>query len=105
MKPAARSRSDSGDHVVRGAGAPGCGVAVSHHLTYGFPSSLRPKLRRMPRPDGQGGLALALGDPVYLAIADDTTIRRVTRREFQNCDAGLCATGRRDVDRRPVDSR
>src|SRR5260221_6843799 len=29
-------------------------------------------------PDGQGGLALALGDPVYLAIADDTTIRRVT---------------------------
>src|SRR5882762_4842844 len=29
-------------------------------------------------PDGQGGLAVALGDPVYLAIADDTTIRRVT---------------------------
>jgi cytochrome c oxidase cbb3-type subunit III len=28
--------------------------------------------------DGQGGLAVALGDPVYLAIADDTTIRRIT---------------------------
>lgn len=29
-------------------------------------------------PDGQGGLAIALSDPVYLAIADDTTIRHVT---------------------------
>jgi cytochrome c oxidase cbb3-type subunit 3 len=28
--------------------------------------------------DGQGGLAVALGDPVYLAIADDAVIRRVT---------------------------
>jgi cytochrome c oxidase cbb3-type subunit 3 len=28
--------------------------------------------------DGQGGLAVALGDPVYLAIAGDSTIRRVT---------------------------
>jgi cytochrome c oxidase cbb3-type subunit 3 len=28
--------------------------------------------------DGQGGLAEALGNPVYLAIADDATIRRVT---------------------------
>jgi len=27
---------------------------------------------------GQGGLAVGLGDAVYLAIADDTTIRRVT---------------------------
>src|ERR1700680_3319196 len=29
-------------------------------------------------PDGQGGLAVGLGDPVYLAIAGDATIRRVT---------------------------
>ncbi len=29
-------------------------------------------------PDGQGGLAVALADPVYLAIVDDTNIRRVT---------------------------
>jgi mono/diheme cytochrome c family protein len=29
-------------------------------------------------PNGQGGLAVALGDPVYLAIAEDAIIRRVT---------------------------
>jgi cytochrome c oxidase cbb3-type subunit 3 len=28
--------------------------------------------------DGQGGLTAALGNPVYLAIADDATIRRIT---------------------------
>jgi cytochrome c oxidase cbb3-type subunit III len=28
--------------------------------------------------EGKGGLAIGLGDPVYLAIADDSTIRRVT---------------------------
>jgi cytochrome c oxidase cbb3-type subunit III len=28
--------------------------------------------------DGKGGAAIALGDPVYLAIADDSTIRRVS---------------------------
>jgi mono/diheme cytochrome c family protein len=28
--------------------------------------------------DGKGGAAIALGDPVYLGIADDATIRRVT---------------------------
>jgi cytochrome c oxidase cbb3-type subunit 3 len=28
-------------------------------------------------PDGKGGLAIGLGDPVYLAVADDATIRRV----------------------------
>lgn len=28
-------------------------------------------------PDGRGGAAIPLGDPVYLAIADDTTLRRV----------------------------
>ena len=28
--------------------------------------------------DGTGGAAIGLGDPVYLAIADDATIRRVT---------------------------
>jgi cytochrome c oxidase cbb3-type subunit 3 len=29
-------------------------------------------------PDGKGGLAIGLADPVYLAIADDATITRVT---------------------------
>jgi cytochrome c oxidase cbb3-type subunit 3 len=29
-------------------------------------------------PYGKGGAAIGLGDPVYLAIADDATIRRVT---------------------------
>jgi len=29
-------------------------------------------------PDGKGGLAIALGDPVYLAIADDAAIRAIT---------------------------
>ena len=28
--------------------------------------------------NGQGGLSVALGNPVYLAIADDATIRRIT---------------------------
>ena len=30
--------------------------------------------------EGKGGAAIALNDPVYLAIADDATIRRVTAR-------------------------
>jgi cytochrome c oxidase cbb3-type subunit 3 len=29
-------------------------------------------------PNGKGGAAIGLGDPVYLAIADDATVRRVT---------------------------
>lgn len=29
-------------------------------------------------PDGKAGLAIGLGNPVYLAIADDATIRRIT---------------------------
>ncbi len=29
-------------------------------------------------PDGKGGAAIGIGDPIYLAIADDVTIRRVT---------------------------
>jgi mono/diheme cytochrome c family protein len=29
-------------------------------------------------PNGEGGAAIGLGDPVYLAIADDATIRRVS---------------------------
>ena len=33
--------------------------------------------------DGKGGAAIALGDPVYLAIADDATIRRVARKGTQ----------------------
>src|SRR5580698_7322847 len=28
--------------------------------------------------DGKGGVAIGLGDPLYLAIADDAAIRRVT---------------------------
>ena len=31
-------------------------------------------------PDGKGGVAMALGDPVYLAIADDAAIRRVVEK-------------------------
>jgi cytochrome c oxidase cbb3-type subunit 3 len=31
-------------------------------------------------PNGQGGLAVGLADPVYLTIADDATIRRVTAK-------------------------
>jgi cytochrome c oxidase cbb3-type subunit III len=31
-------------------------------------------------PDGKGGLAIALGDPVYLAIADDAAIRATTAK-------------------------
>lgn len=31
-------------------------------------------------PDGKGGVAIALGDPVYLAIADDAMIRSVTSK-------------------------
>jgi mono/diheme cytochrome c family protein len=31
-------------------------------------------------PDGKGGAAIGLGNPVYLAIADDATIRRVTAK-------------------------
>ncbi len=29
-------------------------------------------------PEGQGGLSIAVGSPIYLAITDDATIRRVT---------------------------
>jgi mono/diheme cytochrome c family protein len=29
-------------------------------------------------PDGKGGAAAGIGDPIYLAIADDVTIRRIT---------------------------
>jgi cytochrome c oxidase cbb3-type subunit 3 len=31
-------------------------------------------------PDGRGGAAIALGDPIYLAIADDLAIRNVTTK-------------------------
>jgi cytochrome c oxidase cbb3-type subunit 3 len=31
-------------------------------------------------PDGKGGAAIALDDPVYLAIADDNTIRRIASK-------------------------
>lgn len=33
--------------------------------------------------DGKGGAAIALGDPVYLAIADDETIRRIASKGVQ----------------------
>ncbi len=42
----------------------------------GFQRSLCAELRRMPWPDGKGGAAIPLGDPVFLAIADDAAIRR-----------------------------
>jgi cytochrome c oxidase cbb3-type subunit III len=38
------------------------------------------ELFRMPWPDGKGGAAIGLGDPVYLAIADDATIIARNRR-------------------------
>ena len=31
-------------------------------------------------PDGKGGAAIALNDPVYLEIADDDTIRRIASK-------------------------
>ncbi len=51
--------------------------------------------------DGKGGAAIGLGDPVYLAIADDATIRRVTADGVAgNLHAGICATLRRNADGR-----
>jgi len=38
---------------------------------------VRGKLRRLPRRCRKGGAAIALADPVYLAIADDTVMRKV----------------------------
>ena len=44
-------------------------------------------------PNGKGGAAIGLGDPVYLAIADDATIRRVTADGVPGtCHARVCAT-------------
>ena len=45
---------------------------------HGLHVALCEELRGLPWSDGKGGAAIALGDPVYLAIADDATIRRVT---------------------------
>ena len=44
----------------------------------GFPLLYAQNCAGCHGPDGRGGLAVALGNPVYLAIADDAAIRRVT---------------------------
>ena len=52
--------------------------------------------------EGKGGAAIGLGDPVFLAIADDATIRRTAaERSSRNPHAGVCAKRRRNADRRP----
>ena len=43
---------------------------------YGLQHPLRAELRGMSWPGGKGGAAIPLGDPVFLAIADDAAIRR-----------------------------
>ena len=51
-------------------------------------------------PEGKGGAALALADPVYLAIADDDVIRRTADKwHTRNVHAGLCAECGRHADR------
>ena len=45
-------------------------------------------------PDGKGGAALALANPVYLAIADEETLRRVAVERCRgNLHAGVRASG------------
>ena len=44
----------------------------------GFPLLYAQNCAGCHGPDGRGGLAVALGDPVYLATADDAAIRRAT---------------------------
>jgi cytochrome c oxidase cbb3-type subunit III len=56
-------------------------------------------------PEGKGGVAIGLGDPVYLAIADDATIRRVTKTgvagtsmpAFAQSSGGMLTDGQIDV--------
>jgi len=56
-------------------------------------------------PDGKGGAAIGLGDPVYLAVANDATIRRVTADgvagtsmpAFAQRSGGLLTDGQIDV--------
>ena len=50
----------------------------AHRTCHGLQSFSTPELRRLPRSGWKGGAAIALADPVYLAIADDATILRVT---------------------------
>jgi len=56
-------------------------------------------------PNGTGGAAIGLSDPVYLAIADDATIRRITADgvagtsmpAFAQCSGGILTDGQIDV--------
>jgi mono/diheme cytochrome c family protein len=56
-------------------------------------------------PNGNGGAAIGLGDPVYLAIADDATVRRVTADgvagtsmpAFAQSSGGMLTDGQIDV--------
>ena len=48
---------------------------------------------------GRGGAAIALADPVYLAIVDEDAMRKViAERRSRNLDAGLRAERRRNAD-------
>ena len=50
--------------------------------------------------DGKGGAAIALANPVFLAIADDTVIRRIClKRRPRDADARLCTECRGDAHR------
>jgi cytochrome c oxidase cbb3-type subunit 3 len=63
--------------------------------------------------DGKGGAAIALGDPVYLAIADDATLTRVTAEgvpgsampAFAQHSGGLLTDGQIDAIVRGVRAR
>ena len=74
---AARSvpRSARAPHAaIFPAGRPNASIPIDPTIT-DFNLLYREKLRGMPRPRRKGGAALSLGDPVYLAIADDATFR------------------------------
>src|SRR5260370_29643549 len=46
---------------------------------------------------GQGGAAIALGNPVYLTIADDATIRRITTRGVRGTQMPPFAQSEREM--------
>ena len=57
----------------------------------------RQLFRAVMVPDGKGGAALALANPVYLAITDEETLRRVASNGVPwNVDAGVRATRREE---------
>ena len=46
---------------------------------------------------GRGGAAIALADPVYLAIVDEITMRKIIAKGVWNLDAGVRAECWRDA--------